>query len=151
MIIPQHYQSFRPGHGFWLDLDFVEDLVRQGKKEVRPSESSCPCRGKKALTLLASCQLPHPPATYERLLASPLVSFRDGKEYSNMPKLKAHLKDAWTHELHRRRLAGHNVGNDGKLQKTSASPHSKRAAERRSAQSSPQVKSAKLRDSSCSS
>ncbi|MCO5565818.1 hypothetical protein L7F22_019493 [Adiantum nelumboides] len=76
----KHYQSFHPTHGFWLELDTIQELVRQGKKSLPNSE-----------------------AHYESLLKSPLISFRDGKVYPNMPKLKDHLEQAWIENLKQRR------------------------------------------------
>lgn len=85
----KHYQSFHPNHGFWLDLDVIEDLVRQGRKSLPRSE-----------------------AQYESLLKAPLISFHDGKEYSNMPKLKAHLEQTWKDGLRQKR---ERINNNGKL------------------------------------
>lgn len=48
---------------------------------------------------LLSAQLPHPSSHYERLLASPLISFRNGQQFANIPTLKAHLEKAWRAEL----------------------------------------------------
>lgn len=76
----KHYQSFHPTHGFWLDLDSIQELVRQGKKS-----------------------LPHSEAHYESLLKAPLISFRENKTYPNMPKLKDHLEQAWKEDLKKKR------------------------------------------------
>ncbi|PWN32057.1 uncharacterized protein FA14DRAFT_111471, partial [Meira miltonrushii] len=76
----KHYQSFHPTHGFWLDLDTIQELVRQGKKS-----------------------LPHSKDHYESLLRAPLVSFRDNKTYPNMPKMKDHLEQAWIEDLKKKR------------------------------------------------
>lgn len=93
-LSPQHYQSFRPKHGFWLDLAEVQGLVQGGKKSVSGRKMQ---RGS-VLTYHGN-QLPHPTRYYEGLLKAPLVSFRDQQEYRNMVELKSHLGRAWLAEL----------------------------------------------------
>ncbi|UZJ51017.1 hypothetical protein CBS101457_000337 [Exobasidium rhododendri] len=94
----KHFQSFHPTLGFWLDLSYVQDLVRQGKRS-----------------------LPHTAHHYEDLLRARLMSHRpqskerqrkyaglkpsnatSPSQYPDMPKLKAHLEEAFEVDIKKR-------------------------------------------------
>lgn len=48
-------------------------------------------------------QLPHSAEHYESLLKAPLVSWRDGSSYANLPQLKKHLEESWVVDVRKRR------------------------------------------------
>ena len=71
----KHFISFHPKLGFALQLDAVEEMVRQGRQSLPKSEQS-----------------------YEQLLRGPLTSHHTGQTFRVLPELKAHLESYW-HEI----------------------------------------------------